>query len=275
MTSFMQRALMRVRPNESLRQIVTQKASDRRLLLRYLHDFNANAGLHGETESLLKPRRRLFGERENFFQLPCCAVTRRKRAIWMIDRGLTHKAILLLGDDDLLAVELCKRGFTNVTVADCDPRVLKEIDRRCRSFKHMPLLLNADFSQPSFRPPSGMDVVVFDPPQNTAGMKVFFGAALRAIEGAEDPLVLMMLNPYAVGSTFPDFVVELAARGVVLRHHQPYFNAYPVYAWERFILRMALLLFHGYRVGRNRDLFFASDLFEFSLNQPRKEGNDA
>src|SRR5690606_28125280 len=64
-------------------------------------------------------------------QLPCTqetAAQRVQKALEMFD----HDAkILLLGDDDMVSVELAQAGFRNITAVDIDKKIIKNIGNIC------------------------------------------------------------------------------------------------------------------------------------------------
>lgn len=132
--------------------------------------------------------------------------SRRARADLLKDVDPATCRILVLGDDDLLSVELAQRGFRHVTVADCDPRLLARIRAETAALATPPEIVEADFHA-GLGWKGQADVIFLDPPYSVAGAEAF----LKLTIGCAAPLshFYLMINPFVVGSNF-SHVIALA-----------------------------------------------------------------
>ncbi|HET9236224.1 MAG TPA: bis-aminopropyl spermidine synthase family protein [Oligoflexus sp.] len=182
----------------------------------------------------------LKGWKRNHHQLPCTSETRMRRAQLFLSLGFQHKSICLLGDDDLVAIELMKLGFTRVTVYDCDAKVLNQIEeaipKHCRPF--------LELKQMDFHCPIGLrfhfaDLVCFDPPYNREGLELFLKTALACSKQDEGSKLIMMTIPILFQNKRDDWATverNLQKGGFLSSETHPNFNSYPLDFFSRFCL---------------------------------------
>jgi hypothetical protein len=165
-----------------------------------------------------------------FNQMPCTRESALKRV--EAARALCRPGdpILLLGDDDLVSVDLARAGFRDVTAIDIDPAVLSEIERVSRDGELEVKLARHDLSAP---PPAALvrdyRLVFFDPEYTMDGVRMFLDAALAFSaerRGTHFFLSFHLMSLMRAGL----FELEalLATRRVEIRAVHPGFNAYPV-----------------------------------------------
>lgn len=173
-------------------------------------------------------------------QLPCTQGTAAQRVQKALEMFSHDAKILLLGDDDMVSVELAMAGFRNVTAVDIDRKVLRSIDRICdanglkiRSAIH-------DLRQPA---PQHLidnyDLVFFDPEYSQAGLEMFVSSALNFTNGRPGTcffvsIHLMSLMPSGI-TTAESFLNSIGVE--LLEFHQG-FNVYPVPTRLRGLIRL-------------------------------------
>jgi predicted methyltransferase len=136
---------------------------------------------------------------QSYNQLPCTIDTRKKRADLFERNGFRDKEILLMGDDDLVSVELASRNFKYITILDCDMKLLEKLKILTQDSKFPITFFHVDLYQglPNFLK-NNYDVVCFDPPQNFEDLNVFMKCALKALKISNSNLY-MMVNSIALG----------------------------------------------------------------------------
>jgi len=256
--------LRRVPLNATTRQVLSLERGEQRAYLDKLWRFNHAAGtLAASTgSSALYQMRKFAGLVRRFNQLPCTVDTRRRRADLLNDCDKDRCRILVLGDDDLLSVELSRRGFRQVTVADCDERLLARLRQETQQYSTPPRIVRADFRQ-GFVCPEPMDVVFTDPPYSFEGAQAFLRLAVASV--APTGRIFLMVNPEIFGSTFKEISATAVRAGFQLRRHLPAFNAYPIGILEDVALRLSwrlLLNAPAPKTGGN-PILFCSDCLEF------------
>lgn len=173
-------------------------------------------------------------------QLPCTRETAQQRVQKALSL-LGHDAkILLLGDDDLVSVELAEAGFRNITVVDIDRKIIGAIRKACDTGGHDISLAVHDLRRPAPRDLIGdYDLVFFDPEYSLAGLELFFSAALNFTGGRPGTLFfvsihLMSLRPSGLQEA-GNFLEQAGIK--LLEFHQG-FNVYPVPARLRALIRL-------------------------------------
>jgi hypothetical protein len=165
-----------------------------------------------------------------YSQMPCTRDTTLRRVAFA-ERLIPHdRPVLLLGDDDLVSVELAASGFRDVTAVDIDRKVLAEIERLTSGSGRSVRLHRHDLAAP---PPPALvrdyALVLFDPPYSVAGVQLFLDAALAMTRAR--PGTLFFLSVHLM-SLFPSGLPELKALlhrvGVEIVEFHQGFNAYPV-----------------------------------------------
>ena len=102
--------------NPTTRQVLDLTYDEQLAYLQNLWDFNQrNRGVGSVDRGALYAGQKAAGLMRRFNQLPCTLATRKARADLLSGRGLEASRILILGDDDLLSVELSPRGSAEGT----------------------------------------------------------------------------------------------------------------------------------------------------------------
>lgn len=263
--------LLRAIPlNATTKQVLGLKRNEQRAYLETLYRFNqeqppARSTTRGAAAAALYKISKAAGLIRRYNQLPCTIETRQRRADLLSGLDPEGRRILVLGDDDLVSVELARRGFRHVTVADCDAQLVATIARETAGLATPPRVVQADFRQ-GFSCPEPMDVVFLDPPYSVDGALAFLRLAFAAAKDAPTTRVYLMINQAILGSAFSE-ITDFAARcGYRLAETHPAFNAYPLGAFEASVLRAAwkLVLNLPLPVNARSGLLFCSDCFVFA-----------
>ena len=200
---------------------------------------------------------------QRYNQLPCTLRTRRARADLFEAVGLRDARILLLGDDDLVSVELSRRGFSDVTVADCDPALLAEIERRTTHAKKPPKLERADFRR-GFLTPRPADVVCLDPPHHEAAIRLFLDVAIANVDRSAVHHLFVMYNSHLIGRAGAARVERyVEGHGYLLGHRHDAFNAYPMTGAQKIAFRSfaRFVLGKAGALPKRAELNYFSDCF--------------
>jgi hypothetical protein len=263
--------LLRLIPlNATTKQVLSLSRGEQKAYLETLYRFNHKtvtaapaASKGGVAANALYRIRRTAGLIRRFNQLPCTVESRQARAD-LLSAESKDIRILVLGDDDLLSVELARRGFRHVTVADCDEVLLQRIRAETADCPTPPRVVQADFRQGFDRELEAMDVVFLDPPYSIDGAKAFLRHAVRAAEGARASRIFLMINPGIFGSRFSEITSVATGAGFRQTRHLPAFNSYPIGLFEATVLRLSwrLILCFPLPKGYRGALHFCSDAFE-------------
>ena len=255
--------------NATTRQVLSLKRSEQRAYLENLHRFNdarpsEPAKARSAASAALYKMRLTAGLFRRFNQLPCTVETREKRGDLLAGVDPETARVLVLGDDDLVSVELARRGFRHVAVADCDDDLLDRIRRETLALPSPPQIIRADFRQ-GFKAPEPADVVFLDPPYSIDGALAFLRLALAAAKPAPTTRIYLMINQAILGSAFAAVTDAAAKAGFRLTVTRPGFNAYPIGPLEAGILKTAWKLVLGLPApkGARGGILFFSDCFEF------------
>ncbi|HET9896022.1 MAG TPA: bis-aminopropyl spermidine synthase family protein [Streptosporangiaceae bacterium] len=163
-------------------------------------------------------------------QTHCTVATKIHRVLRLQDaHALDGKQVLLLGDDDLVAVAIDRfarltGAAASVTVIDTDPAVLGWIGSQTPGGGIR--LVEHDLRQPL---PAGLagafDVVCTDPPYTVAGAALFLSRAVSALRPQPGGQVF-----FSFGARRPDETLAtqrlIASLGLVVRSLTPNFNSY-------------------------------------------------
>ena len=168
-------------------------------------------------------------------QSHCTAETKLRRAVALHQAGaLEGKRVILLGDDDLVAVAIHLLGayadfaeaIRELAVVDLDPAVLTYVGRQLEDAPFPVRLVEHDLRRPL--PPSlvgHFDTVFTDPPYTPAGADVFLSRAASALASGPGGNVFL-----AYGTKPPAELLRLqtaiARMGFVVRRIVPNFNEY-------------------------------------------------
>jgi hypothetical protein len=258
--------LLRALPvNATTRQVLSLSRNEQTNYLQALWKNNqAKVSRSGESTGPVYETKQLAGLFRRFNQLPCTVATREKRAALSVGLDPKSATVLILGDDDLLSVELCLKGFEHVTVADCDADLLDTIRRETAASPTPPRIIAADFRE---LPDLGItaDLVVLDPPYTLDGAISFLRLAVKLAR--PQATVVLMLNREIMGPAFTALTHEAKGLGLRLKAHHEGFNAYPIGSLSRLIMRLAWWHYMGVplRSTRGREIYFYSDCFEFTV----------
>jgi predicted methyltransferase len=252
--------------NDSIQEVLTLGPQEQNKYLAYLLEHNNHHNEDGSVND--EGSDKVFDWRviHRYFQLPCDTGTQHRRADWFESKGWRESSILLLGDDDLVSIELARRGFERVHVVDCDRKVLAQIDHETKALQHKPNIIEADLASPNLNLEGPIDVICLDPPYNLVGARMFLRAAFDVAEETSDCELVMMINPLCFTQTRWQTLMNLIRQhGFELITHQPHFNSYPIFGINRIALRAAIYLLIGKHLeGDKGKLSFGSDLFHFS-----------
>jgi predicted methyltransferase/DNA-directed RNA polymerase subunit RPC12/RpoP len=166
-------------------------------------------------------------------QTHCTVATKIHRVLRLHEAGaLDGRRILLLGDDDLVAIAIARFAALTgsstgpVTVIDADPDVLTWIAGRVSGTPIQVRLVEHDLRQPL---PGGLtgafDVACTDPPYTVPGAELFLSRAVSALESRPGQHVF-----FSFGARRPAQMLAtqrlIADLGLVVRSVTPNFNRY-------------------------------------------------
>jgi predicted methyltransferase len=188
--------------------------------------------------------------------MPCTSATAAKR-VAKIESLVPYDApVLILGDDDLVSIELARRGFTDVTAFDIDPKVIAEI-RQAAARSHLKInCVEQDLQKPV---PQHLKrdyrVVLFDSEYSLAGISLFLKAALDLTGRRSGTLFFVSVH---LMSLFRDGISDLdaylSAEGLELNEFNQGFNVYPtprrlkglIRLWNRIVIGSSTLTTEGH-----------------------------
>ena len=166
-------------------------------------------------------------------QTHCTIATKIHRVLRLHQAGaLDGRRILLLGDDDLIAVAIARFArLTNapvgpLTVIDTDPAVLAWIDVQTSGTPVDVSLVEHDLRKPL---PAGLagtfDVACTDPPYTVPGAELFLSRAVAALEPRHGQHIF-----FSFGARRPAEMLAtqrlIAGLGLVIKSVTPNFNSY-------------------------------------------------
>lgn len=209
---------------------------------------------------------------QNYNQLPCTIETRKKRADLLEKNGFRDKQILLMGDDDLLSVELAARNFKHVTVLDCDHSLLNKLKILTNEVKYPINYFHIDLYHgiPNYLN-NLFDVVCFDPPQNSKDLNIFIESALKAIK-YNDSRLYMMINTSALGQkNFNNISDIISAKGFKATNKFEFFNCYPLNKGQSLLLSFVSRFLNG-KMNSNKYVnckYYFTDCYEFKYSNEK------
>jgi hypothetical protein len=253
--------------NATINEFLSLSGSDQRAYFDYLRHAQLNDSDASERKQSPAEFCTLKGLAlvHQYFQLPCTFETRQKRVDWMAAQGWQSKKILLLGDDDLVAVELAHRNFPETWVVDLDVNVLRTIDLHTRELERPPRTCFGDLANAKFAAPCRADVVCIDPPYNSQWLQIFADAAVAAVADQKAASIVLMFNPRCVAKVeFQKILESLRQQGFHQVEHHSYFNKYPINWLARSLLWSIWVIWpNGRPKPRLSKIKFYSDLFHF------------
>jgi len=169
------------------------------------------------------------GLNRQFAQQPCTNYTAKCRAEKCLSMVGLDQPILVMGDDDLVSIELAKVGFTDITALDIDKRVIETIDTikqqqnlEVQTFQYnlydeAPKNLIRDYA-----------LIFIDPNYSIEGIKLFLEGALKLADNTKGTKIflsvhLMSLLPSGLRE-LPDLLRGLNCKTLEFHHG---FNIYP------------------------------------------------
>jgi N4-bis(aminopropyl)spermidine synthase len=168
-------------------------------------------------------------------QTHCTVATKLHRVLLMHEAGaLDGKDIVLLGDDDLIAIAIARfaaatgtaAGLKTVTVIDTDPAVLGYIEQQASGSGVTVRLVEHDLREPL---PAGLteafDVACTDPPYTVAGATLFLSRAVSALRRQPGQHVFFSFGARRPAETL-DTQRLIADLGLTIRALIPNFNSY-------------------------------------------------
>ena len=168
-------------------------------------------------------------------QTHCTVETKIHRVLRLAEAGaLDGRRVLLLGDDDLIAIAIARfaaltgtaAGLRRLAVVDTDPAVLDWIGGRTAGTGVMVELVEHDLRQPL---PAGLtgsfDVVCTDPPYTVPGAELFLSRAVAALDRRPGQHVFFSFGARRPAETLATQRL-IADLGLVVRSLTPNFNSY-------------------------------------------------
>jgi N4-bis(aminopropyl)spermidine synthase len=175
------------------------------------------------------------GARAELDQTHCTVATKISRVLRMHEaRALAGQRILLLGDDDLIAVAIARFAawagspamIRGLTVVDTDSDILDWIGQQTADTGVSIRLVRHDLREPlPAAVLASFDVAATDPPYTVTGAELFLSRAVSALAPAPGRHVF-----FSFGARRPDETVEvqrsIAAMGLAVRSLTAGFNEY-------------------------------------------------
>ncbi|HEX9034334.1 MAG TPA: bis-aminopropyl spermidine synthase family protein [Streptosporangiaceae bacterium] len=168
-------------------------------------------------------------------QTHCTVPTKIRRVLRLHEAGaLDGKRIVLLGDDDLIAVAIARfaslagaaRGIRRLTVIDTDQAVLGWIGEQASGTGVDVELVEHDLRQPLPDQLAGaFDVACTDPPYTVPGAELFLSRAVAALERRPGQHVFFSFGARRPAETLATQRL-IADLGLVVRSLTPNFNSY-------------------------------------------------
>ena len=188
--------------HESFRKIAE---TDVKTLLDFYIDQMQKSIAHERVESLAansQLRSIMVEIVRRHYQLPCTLRTRINKCKHIQDVAQKSDPILLIGDDDLVSLELKRHGFTDVTVLDIDRKLLKYIESET-GYKCIEHDLRQTIPHKLTRP---YRVVSTDPPNEVSWIKLFMRRSAQITAKSPQSYFLLYTNPL---SLYPSGVESL------------------------------------------------------------------
>ena len=168
-------------------------------------------------------------------QTHCTVETKIHRVLRLAQAGaLDGRRVLLLGDDDLIAIAIARfaaltgtaAGLRRLAVVDTDPAVLDWIGGRTAGTGVAVELVEHDLREPlPAALTAAFDVVCTDPPYTVPGAELFLSRAVAALEQRPGQHVFFSFGARRPAETLATQRL-IADLGLVLRSLTPNFNSY-------------------------------------------------
>ena len=208
-------------------------------------------------------------------QLPCTVDTAAKRvreALTLCDKS---DPILVLGDDDMIGIELARAGFQDVTSVDIDENICKHLRIKSRELSLNLRVIRHDISLP---PPQdcirNYRLVFLDPMYSTPGIKMFIRSALEFSDFHQGTRFFLSLHLMSLlRSGFSQLPEIFDFYDVKWERFYEGFNTYPIPAglgrwirlFNRRFMKTRLMSSEGYMLR-----FFLSDAILLRKETARK-----
>ncbi|MFK7823114.1 MAG: bis-aminopropyl spermidine synthase family protein [Oligoflexales bacterium] len=221
----------------------------------------------------LIPGQQEFGDHTNsiknphinrrYNQQPCTLLTVKKRVEQATLLCGKSDPILVLGDDDLIGIELAKAGFTNVCSVDIDPSICRNLNVLAK--KHnLPLkTLVHDIRQ---NPPEDFiqdyRLVFIDPMYSLEGISMFLEGAFSFTKNRQGTLIFLSLHLMSLLRHGIDKLpLLLDSYKLTVMNHIGGFNTYPIPYGLWFLIKL-----FNRRFMKTKTMSSAGYMFRFFLS---------
>jgi N4-bis(aminopropyl)spermidine synthase len=251
--------------SRTIKHILKLNGNEKKEFLRKIIDENLKQERLEPIEYLNK-KSTSFKFVQSYNQLPCTVETRKKRPDLFERNGFRDKEILLMGDDDLVSVELASRNFKHITVLDCDITLLEKLKILTQDAKFPITFFHVDLYEglPKFLN-NIFDVVCFDPPQNYEDLSIFMGCALKSLKYSNSSFY-MMVNSTAFGrNNTENLITQLQLNGFTNTQKLDFFNCYPLNRGQSLLLKVMSYFTHHNSVRKKGAAckYYFTDCLEF------------
>lgn len=200
-----------------------------------------------------------------YMQQPCTNYTVKKRVKLAKLLCKREDNILLLGDDDMVGLELAKAGFTNVTIVDIDAKIIRLI-AKIKNTLNLPisLFLHDITNPPPQKALKDYRLVFLDPFYSIEGVKLFLGAALRFTRQNHNyPHYFLSVHLMSLFQTgLNDLGRLFDDMGLIVDQYYHSFNTYPIPSSVRILLGLVnsvITNLPAIRSERHSFKYFTSD----------------
>jgi N4-bis(aminopropyl)spermidine synthase len=254
--------------SRTIKHILNLNGNEKKEFLKKIIDENIKQSKFEPIEYLTQ-KSSSFKFVQSYNQLPCTVETRKKRADLFERNGFREKEILLMGDDDMVSVELASRNFKHITVLDCDITLLKKLKILTQDAKFPVTFFHVDLYEglPAFLNHI-FDVVIFDPPQNYNDLSIFMNCAIKSLKYTNSSFY-MMVNSIALGRKNKDRLIsQLQIHGFTNTQKFDFFNSYPLNRGQSWLLKLMSHFTHNYSARKKGVAckYYFTDCLEFKSN---------
>lgn len=197
-------------------------------------------------------------------QLPCTSQTTSNRVSEAKKICKLDDPILVIGDDDMVGIELCKAGFTDVTSIDIDPKICSILKQEAKKQGLTLKVYEHDINNP---PPDKLQrkygLIFLDPMYSIDGVKLFAKAALQMNQNNSNCKFFLSIHLMSLLKEGQPKLVELLNRlGFRVAAFKPSFNVYPVPGILKFFITLFNIVFMRTKIMAEQNYrfsFFLSD----------------
>ncbi|MCB9228729.1 MAG: bis-aminopropyl spermidine synthase family protein [Deltaproteobacteria bacterium] len=163
-------------------------------------------------------------------QLPCTLMTARKRVLEARRLCKPEDPVLVLGDDDMVGVELAKAGFTDVTSVEIDDYICQQLKERSKAEGLSLKVHRHDIRKPPLkeliRP---YHLIFLDPMYSLEGIEMFLRSALEFSGNRPGTYFFVSVHLQSLlRDGFSQLPQLIASLGLSWGEVYKGFNAYPV-----------------------------------------------